>query len=97
MRPVKYHPHARSEVIDSALFYDGRSHGLGERFLQAVESTEVLICQHPLLGQPYEAGTRKCRVKRFPFALIYKESSGGIMVYAVAHFSRRPGYWTERL
>ena len=97
MKPAKYHPLAQSEMIASALFYEERNRGLGERFLKAVEATEAVICQRPLGGQPFEAGTRKQRVKKFPFAVIYKEFPDRIMVFAVAHFSRKPGYWTERL
>lgn len=97
MKPVRYHPDARSEMIGSALFYDERSRGLGERFLQAVEATETIVLKHPLSGQPYESGTRKHRVRKFPFALIFKEFSDFIMVFAVAHFSRKPGYWIERM
>ena len=43
MKPANYHPHARSELIESALFYEGRNPGLGERFLQAVKSTETAL------------------------------------------------------
>ena len=84
-------------MIASALFYEERNRGLGERFLKAVEATEADICEHPLWGQPFEAGTRKQRVKKFPFALIYKKFPRFIMVFAVAHFSRKPGYWAGRL
>ena len=97
MKPAKYHRHARSELIASALFYDQRNRGLGERFLKAVEATEARICESPLLGQPFEAGTRKLRVKKFPFTVIYKEFADSITVFAVAHFSRKPGYWLDRL
>jgi len=97
MKPVEYHPHARSEMIDSALFYDGRNPGLGERFLAAVKSTETGICKYPLWGQPYEFGTRKQRVKKFPFVLIYREYPSFIIIMAVAHFSRKPDYWMTRL
>ena len=91
MKPAKYHPLARSELIASALFYEERNRGLGERFLKAVEATEAKVCEHPLWGNPFEAGTRKQRVKKFPFAVIYKEFPDRIMVFAVAHSSRKPG------
>jgi toxin ParE1/3/4 len=97
MKPAKHHPHAEGEMIGSALFYDERNRGQGERFLKAVEEAETAIGKQPLWGRPYEAGTRRWRVKRFPFVLIYKELPDCIMVFAVAHFSRRPGYWVERL
>jgi hypothetical protein len=97
MKPAKHHRLARSELIASALYYDKRNRGLGEEFLKAVEATEARICEHPLWGQPFEAGTRKLRVKRFPFTIIYKEFPESIMVFAIAHFSRKPGYWLNRL
>jgi hypothetical protein len=97
MKPAKYHRLAQSDLISSAIFYDGRNRGLGERFLMAVEAAETQICENPLRGQPFEAGTRKLRVKKFPFAIIYKEFPDFILVFAVAHFSRKPGYWLDRL
>ena len=84
-------------MINSALFSEERNRGGGERFLKGVEATEAAIAKQPLWGQPYEAGTRKWRVKKFPYAVIYKVYSDQIIAFAVAHFSRRPGYWLERL
>jgi len=97
MKPAKYHPHAESEMIHSALFHDERKMGLGNCFLKAVEATESAIREQPLWGQPGEAGTRKWRVKKFPLVLIHREFPDRITVFAVAHFSRKPGYWVERL
>lgn len=97
MKPANYHPLARSEMIDSALFYESRRRELGERFLEAVKTAEGRVRKNPLLGRTFEAGTRKIRVKIFPFSLSYKERPDHIFIYAVAHLSRRPGYWMERL
>jgi len=33
---------------------------------------------------------------RFPYSLIYTESGDEIRILAVAHHSRRPGYWRGR-
>jgi plasmid stabilization system protein ParE len=36
-------------------------------------------------------------LKRYPFQVIYREVSGGRwLIVAVAHASRRPGYWLDR-
>lgn len=32
-------------------------------------------------------------LKEFPFALIYCSDEQGIIIYAMAHPARRPGYW----
>ena len=41
-------------------------------------------------------GIRECPVKRFPYALYYRELSESIWVAAVAHQKRRPAYWSRR-
>ena len=47
----------------------------------------------PKLGPVY----RYAQVRRFPYVLIFRERSPeSIMVMAVAHTSRRPGYWRGR-
>ena len=40
---------------------------------------------------------KKLTLKRFPFNIVVKESPEEIIVVAVAHQSRRPGYWRSRL
>jgi len=40
--------------------------------------------------------TRRFLLRRFPYLVIYRESLTGIQVLAVAHTSRRPGYWKNR-
>ena len=37
------------------------------------------------------------RLKRFPFSIIYLEKADRVWIVAVAHPSRRPGYWGYRL
>ena len=97
MKPVRYHPEARTETVESALFYDGRLEGLGDRFLAAVEEAEQFVQSYPASGTPSDKGTRRHRVKKFPFALVYREYSDHLFVVAVAHFSRKPGYWKQRV
>jgi hypothetical protein len=36
-------------------------------------------------------------LKRFPYDIVVRELSEEILVVAVAHHSRRPGYWRDRL
>jgi hypothetical protein len=38
--------------------------------------------------------TRRFLLRKFPFLLIYRERAGGnLQIVAVAHTSRKPGYW----
>lgn len=97
MKSVKYHPDARTEAVESALFYEDRQEGLGYRFLAAVEDRERFIRSLPNAGTPSDEGTRRFGVRKFPFALVYKEYDDHILIVAVAHYSRKPGYWKARL
>jgi hypothetical protein len=39
---------------------------------------------------------RRVPVRRFPFFVIYRERDEDLQIIAVAHQSRRPGYWRSR-
>jgi toxin ParE1/3/4 len=40
---------------------------------------------------------RRFQLWRFPFTIVYSEKEGVVTIWAVAHGSRRPEYWTNRL
>lgn len=40
---------------------------------------------------------RACRVDGFPYRVVYEVLPDAIYIIAVAHASREPGYWTNRL
>src|SRR5439155_23809272 len=45
---------------------------------------------------PAELPVRRAPVKRFPYHVVYLETSEAIRILAFAHDSRRPGYWYHR-
>lgn len=97
MKRVAYHRLAARELIASAEFYDRRRPGLGEAFLTAVEALVRVIGSGPETGHPERHDLRSHRLKRFPFRLFYAVQLDRIWIVAVAHLSRRPGYWSRRL
>src|SRR5439155_21617351 len=44
----------------------------------------------------YFAAFRKYPLRQFPFSIIYEEMSTEVIVFAVAHGHRHPGYWRNR-
>jgi len=40
---------------------------------------------------------RKKIVQRFPIAVLYKVEEAEVVIVAVMHLRRRPGYWIGRL
>ncbi|HSS65741.1 MAG TPA: hypothetical protein VLS27_15020 [Gammaproteobacteria bacterium] len=54
----------------------------------------------PLTSMPGAAGLRGAKrliLKRFPYDVVVRELADEVVVVAVAHHSRRPGYWRGRL
>jgi plasmid stabilization system protein ParE len=88
-----FHPKAREEMSESVDFYEARLDGLGLRFLTAVEQTVERISTHPEAGTPLAGECRKRVVSGFPYNIIYRVWQDYIYLVAVAHHSRRPGYW----
>lgn len=91
------------EELQSAVdWYERRETGLGERFVQEYERCLDLIVERPdSFGlEPYARGGGEGRYltfHRFPYRLISTVSHNTLLLVAVAHASRRPGYWHGRL
>lgn len=94
--------HFESEALDEyrdAVLYSEERFGLGEALVQAVEASLEAIVRDPERFQPAGDDVRVFRMKRFPYYLFYHytAASQAIHVYAIAHHSRKPGYWRERM
>ena len=92
-----FHPDAEEEMNAEAGYYDERHEDLGADFLYEVREAAIEAARNPDHGSTYSRHTRRRRLKRFPHWLVYVPSGDGIKVMAVAHPSRRPGYWADRL
>ena len=97
MKPVKFHPQAERELAASVDFYNDRIPGLGGDFFALVKSAGRQIQSDPMRRPLRRDGTRKVKLPRFPFAVVYRDQPEWIEIVAVAHGARRPGYWRERL
>lgn len=92
-----FHPEAESEFIAAQTFYDDREFGLGEEFMDEDQAAIGRIIRDPNAWPRYSRRTRRCICNRFPYSVIYRVSEGSVANYAVAHQSRKPGYWKDRL
>ena len=96
MKPFNFHREAREELLYQAQFYEDRSEGLGVRFLEQVASAIMLAASMPRIGIPYKHETRRVFPKDFPFSIVYRDMGVHLTVFAVAAFTRKPGYWRGR-
>lgn len=90
-------PEAAAELYEAVEYYEKRQEGLGARFRDEVLEVCRLIVEQPLLWRERAGGYRRVNCPVFPYYVAYFIRGGLIMVAAVAHGHRRPGYWKDRL
>ena len=92
----RYLPSAREELNEAAAFYEVSVPGLGEAFLDDVERAIATVREGPGIGASVGRGIRKAILRRFPFTIVYAQRDEEIVIVAIAHQRRRPGYWRGR-
>ena len=93
----EFHPEAEVELIEAAAYYERHVPGLGERFQSEIRRVVDLLVSQPQIGAPVDSDLRKFVLPRFPFALYYSITADVLRIEVVAHHSRRPGYWKDRI
>ena len=102
MPRVRILEQAAQEAIEAAAWYENECRGLGIEFDHAVSSAISLLEDSivPLVNMPGATGAHGAKrivLKRFPYDIVIRESPEEIIIVAIAHHSRRPGYWRRRL
>jgi len=97
-----FHPEARAEFVADVEWYDEREWGVGVRFAAAVREAIADAIEWPQSwaawpGLDGEQVVRSKRVTGFPHRVVYLVMEGRLVIVAVAHPKRRPGYWRHRL
>jgi len=94
---IRLHPQARVDLESAADWYDenaGRS--VAADFIEAYAQSTEFLREHPEIGRPDVKGARSIFFRRFPYSLVYRIDQEGILVVAVAHWRRRPMFWSKR-
>ena len=97
MTPIRYHEAAEAELLDEIGYLELRAKGLGRRFFAEIRRAESVIAQFPESGEEIRPGIRRIMVRKFRYSLIYAIEKDGSLILAVAHQSRRAGYWVGRI
>jgi len=102
MKPLRTEPEASTELEEAAVWYEGKREGLGFEFLGAVDAALEFVTHFTQAGSslpfvPKDLPVKRVPVRRFPFHVVYLETSEAIRVLAFAHDRRRPGYWLSRI
>ena len=91
------HSEAREEFLGAASRYETEVPGLGGRFINEFDRCMALLLDSPAMGSPVGQKLRRFVLDdHFPFSVVYAVLGATLYVVAVAHGSRRPGYWKHR-
>ena len=91
------HPAALEEYLEAALWYANRDQNVALRFIACVEDAIDRVVESPQRWRVMEEDVRRCLTHVFPYAILYTIENDFILIVAVMHASREPGYWKERI
>ena len=89
---------AEEDYAQSLRWYAERSkraaEGFEAEFARALQAIAASPDRYPLCDDRH----RFYLLKRYPFQVVYRKTreEEDLLIVAVAHTSRRPGYWSER-
>jgi plasmid stabilization system protein ParE len=100
MATYGFHSEAADEYLTATRYYlDHASPLVATTFVaeveDAIKTLQASPTTWPVIEEPQ---IRRYLLKRFPYSLYYRWDSeqDRVAIYAVMHFSQRPGYWRHR-
>ena len=94
--PVSFHPAAAAEVERAQAWDEERSVFAAAGFLQELTRAVQRIRSAPERYPAEAHGTRRILLDPYPFSVVYLIRGDELVIIAVAHHKRRPGYWADR-
>lgn len=94
---LEFLPDAASELYAAADYYETRESGLGRRLHSEVMEVCSAILRQPRLWRERPGGYRRVGCPVFPYYVVYFIRGERVLVAAVAHGHRLPGYWRSRV
>ena len=93
---------AVDEIVEAAQWLESQRVGLGAEFRQAVDQLLLDIERAPYRFAKsefakHDVDLRFALMRRFNYVVHFKIATDEIPIAAVAHGSRRPGYWIRRV
>ena len=93
----EFHPSALEEYREAALWYAQRDAQVAQKFVASVEEAIARIVEAPERWRVVDEDVRRCLTRVFPFGILYTIEGDFLLIVAVMHFSRAPGYWKSRI
>ena len=94
---LELHPEATSDGRAAFAWYQQRSPLVAEAFVTELDLAVERLVASPLMWPAYLHGSRRYLMRRFPYGVVYFAAEDLVSIVAVAHTSRRPGFWKSPL
>lgn len=89
-------PDAADEAREATRWYAARNPVAAAGFEVEIGRAFAEIAAAPHRWPNHVEGTRRFLLERFPYEIVYQLRPERVLVIAVAHCKRRPGYWRSR-
>jgi plasmid stabilization system protein ParE len=89
-------PEAQIDIREAARWYEDREPDLGLRFLGQIRTSLQHINHNPLMFPIIEDDVRRALLHKFPYSIYFLNEHDGVVVIAVLHQHRQPGWWKSR-
>lgn len=97
MLRYRFHPAAEEELLEAKSCIKSDDFEQGQLFEQAFGNALNWVRSQPLIFGCFAGEFRKARVGKFRYSLVFQLRGEEIQILAVAHMSRKSGYWKVRL
>ena len=91
-----FHPEALAEYSEAVQYYAEQRSEVAQMFINAIEDAVYRIRQSPTRWAIFDEDIRRCLTRKFPYSILYTIEQDYILILAVTHCSREPGYWKSR-
>ena len=97
IRPLALSIPARDDLVDAAFWYETQRKGLSEDLFANIDAALKAISERPESFPLIRKNVRRALVKRFPFAIYFREEDDYLVVLAIMHTARSPRAWRKRI
>ena len=88
---------AENDILDAYHWYEARSQGLGDRFLDSLDSAFQVMLRNPTAFPRVLKDVHRSLTRTFPYLIFFTSSEDSVHVLAVVHAAQDPEYIASRL
>jgi plasmid stabilization system protein ParE len=92
-----FDPAGRAEYVGVAAHYKALGSSRGRAFAEDFRAALDAILAFPRSSSADDDGVRQKVLRKHPYIIVYRASDEDIEIVALAHTTREPGYWRNRL